>query len=200
LAAVITAAERAGLDGLAVLDHNSIEGAVALAKMAPFQVIVGEEIYTPDGEIAGLFLQERIPPGQSLPQTVDCIREQGGLVYVPHPFDKYRGSAIGEQALVSVCERVDVLEVLNARVLVAADNCRAAEFAAAHGLAAGAGSDAHTAQEIGAAFVEMPAFDGAESFRHGLERAEICGELSSPHVHLQSTWAKIRRRLCTPRD
>lgn len=195
LEGVIDAVRSAGLDGVAVLDHNAVAGAIALREKAPFRVIVGEEVYTTEGEIAGLFMRERIPPGLLLSQAVDRIRDQGGLVYVPHPFDRYRRSALGEQALRSILEKVDVIEVFNARVLFAADNRRAWEFAAAHGLPRGAGSDAHSAQEIGRACVEMNSFDDADGFLRGLEQAQVCGTLSRPHVHLHSTWAKIRRRL-----
>jgi predicted metal-dependent phosphoesterase TrpH len=192
---VVEAVQRAGLDGVAILDHNEIAGGIRLQELAPFQVIVGEEVYTKEGEVAGLFLRERIPPGLLLSEAVERIRDQGGLVYVPHPFDRYRGSALGEQALATILQEVDVIEAFNSRVMLPADNRRAAEFAGAHGLLQGAGSDAHSASEIGHAFVEMPAFDDVDSFLRSLEQGEVCGRLSRPHVHLYSTWAKVRRRM-----
>ena len=95
---VIRAAGSNGLDGVAVIDHNEFEGAKRLAKMAPFPVIVGEEVLTREGEVAGLFLRERVPPGLSLEETVTRIKAQGGLVYVPHPLARDVPQSAGHQA------------------------------------------------------------------------------------------------------
>jgi predicted metal-dependent phosphoesterase TrpH len=183
------------LGGVAVLDHNTIEGALELQKLAPFPVIVGEEVYTTEGEVGGLFLRETVPAGLSARETVSRIRVQGGLVYVPHPFDRYRRSPVGEQTLLSIVDSVDVIEVLNARVLVGRDNAMAQAYAHARGILCGAGSDAHSAAEIGRAFVDMPAFCDLASFVRSLSQGVIRGQISGPHVHLYSTWAKLRRRL-----
>jgi len=187
---VITMTVRRGLGALAITDHNSIEGALVLRGMAPFQIIVGEEIDTSEGEITGLFLEELIPPGCTAAETVARIKDQGGLVYVPHPFDLQRRHRLCESALRAILDDVDILEVLNARVLWPAHNARARRFAQTHGLLMSAGSDAHTPLEIGRAFVEMEPFTDAESFLHSLASARVRGALSGPHVHLYSTWAK----------
>jgi predicted metal-dependent phosphoesterase TrpH len=192
---VTAAAQRRGLGALAVLDHNAIEGALALQALSPFTVIVGEEIYTTEGEIAGLFLRELIPPGLTPAQTVARIQEQGGLVYIPHPFERIRQARLNERALMEILDHVDAIEVLNARVMRPQDNGRAKRFAQAHDLPAGAGSDAHTAAEIGQAYVEMPPFTDPDSFLRSLSEGKVCGGLSLPHVHWFSTWAKIRKRL-----
>ncbi len=192
---LVAAAVRRGLGALAVLDHNEIEGALALSKRAPFPVIVGEEVYTAEGEVAGLFLQERVPPGLSLEQAIARIKEQGGLLYIPHPFDRYRSSALGEPALMRILDQVDVIEVLNARALYQADNEKAMQFAGAHGIPGGAGSDGHTPGEIGQAYVEMEPFVGKDDFLRSLSQARVGGGVSSPHVHLYTTLAKIRRRI-----
>jgi len=192
---VIAAAQRQGLGALAVLDHNAIEGALALQALAPFAVIVGEEIYTTEGEIAGLFLRELIPPRLTPMQTVARIHEQGGLVYIPHPFESIRQARLNERALMEVLDHVDAIEVLNARVMRPQDNARAVRFAQAHDLPAGAGSDAHTAAEIGQAYVEMPPFTDPDSFLRSLSKGKVGGGLSLPHVHWFSTWAKIRKRM-----
>ncbi|MBC7261726.1 MAG: PHP domain-containing protein, partial [Chloroflexi bacterium] len=104
LEAVIAAALERGLGALAITDHNAIEGALALQRMAPFPVIVGEEILTAEGDIIGLFLQELIPPKLTPAQTIARIREQGGVVYIPHPFD-FRRSALPEPVLYSLLEQ-----------------------------------------------------------------------------------------------
>jgi predicted metal-dependent phosphoesterase TrpH len=192
---LIAAAQRRGLAALAVLDHNEIEGALALKEMAPFPVVVGEEIYTSEGEVAGLFLQERVPPGLPLEEAVARVKAQGGLLYIPHPFDRHRSSALGEPSLLRILDQVDALEVLNARALYAADNEKAMRFAASHGIPGGAGSDGHTTGEIGQAYVEMEPFADRDDFLLSLSRSRIGGGISSPHVHLYTTWAKIRKRI-----
>jgi len=191
---VISAVQHRGLGAIAVTDHNAIAGAFELQRMAPFRVIVGEEILTSEGEIIGLFLKEHIPEGLTPATTASRIREQGGLVYIPHPFDLYRDSRLNETALMAILGQVDVLEVLNARVTLPAHNERAGEFASEHGLLRGAGSDAHTPFEIGQAYVEMPAFADKASFVQALATCHVGGGLSLPHVHLFSTWAKLQKR------
>lgn len=193
LEVVIAAALDRSLGALAITDHNAIEGGLALQRIAPFPVIVGEEILTTEGDIIGLFLREFIPPKLTPAQTIARIREQGGMVYIPHPFD-FRRSALPEPVLRAILAQVDAIEVLNARTLLPALNERAQHFAHKHGLLCGAGSDAHTAAEIGQAYVEMPPFTDKESFLHSLAAARVYGTLSLPHVHLFSTWAKMRKK------
>ena len=192
---IIATAQQRGLGALAILDHNTIAGGLALREMAPFPVVVGAEVMTSAGEIAGLFLSEEIPRGLSPQETVARIHEQGGLVYIPHPFDSLRSSRLEEAALLAILEQVDILEVLNARVVRPADNERARLFAQAHGLPGGAGSDAHTPVEIASAYVEMAPFEDRDSFLRSLAQGTVRGSESPAHVHLFSTWAKIRRML-----
>jgi len=191
---VIEAVQRRGLAGVAITDHNSIAGALELQRMAPFTVIVGEEIMTTKGEIIGLFLQEHIRPGQTPAETIACIREQSGVVYIPHPFDAYRDSRLCEHVLMEVIDEVDALEVLNARVTLPAHNERARDLAQMYHLLGGAGSDAHTPFEIGQAYVEMQPFADKPGFLRSLASGHIGGSLSLPHVHLFSTWAKLQKR------
>ncbi len=186
---------------MAVTDHNTIAGALAVQKLAPFRVIVGSEIATDRGEITGLFLQHEIPAGLPLRETVCRIHDQGGLVYVPHPLDRVRPSALGYDALMEIIGEVDVIEVLNARVTFAIDNQQAAAVAQRHGLAVGAGSDAHAGLEIGCAGVEMAPFGTGEEFLAGLRQGQIYGGISSPLVHLGSghaRWAKRLQALISP--
>ena len=192
---IIRAVLGRGLDGLAITDHNSIEGALTLRGMAPFLVIVGEEIATREGEIIGLFLREAIPRGLSPEETIAAIREQQGLVYVPHPFDRIRRNALGARVLERIAQQVDALEVLNARNFLPQDNELARRFAESHGLAMGAGSDGHIPSEIGRAYVEVEPFDGPASFLAALRRGRVVGSLSSPLVHVATTCVKLRRRV-----
>jgi len=196
---VIRWVQRRGLDALAITDHNTIAGARALAEMAPFPVIIGEEIMTTEGEIIGLFLSEEVEPLLTPQETVDVIHRQGGVVYVPHPVDRVRDSRLSYVALMAIIDRVDVIEVLNARVTFASDNELAGEIAEAHGLLAGAGSDAHQGFEIGHACVELLPFDTASEFLESLAEGEIRGRISSPLVHVGSTYAKMAKGLRAPR-
>lgn len=186
---------QAGIDCVAVTDHNSIQGALEVQRIAPFKVIVAEEISTSEGEIIGLFLSEAVPKGLTPEETVRAIREQGGLVCVPHPFDRLRQSELREDALLRIVGDVDIIEAFNARTTLQRDNERAARFAAEHGKLMSAGSDAHTPGEIGLAHVEMPDFEGPEEFLAALGEGRIVGRRAIPLVHVVSTLAKIRTRL-----
>lgn len=183
---IITAVQSAGLDGIAVTDHNEFRGALELQRRAPFLVIPGEEIKTGAGEIIGLFLQERIPPGLDPLETVDRIHAQGGLAYVPHPFDEVRGSRLEHWALDVVAPHLDLLEVFNARNAWPAFNRRALAYAREHELLAGAGSDAHTYAEYGRAYIDVPPFASPQEFRESLRAGSWHGRLSSPVVHART--------------
>jgi len=195
LEAVIEACRGRGLDKVAITDHNTIAGALALSEMAPDLVIVGEEIKTKVGEIIAYFLTEEVPKGLPLEEAIARVRQQGGVVGVPHPLDRLRREALGRTHLLSIIEQVDLLEVFNARTVFPADNRRALELAREHGLLATAGSDAHTPGEIGQAYVEMPAFNDRDEFLRSLAEGQIVGRLTSPLIHLVSTWAKLVEKL-----
>jgi predicted metal-dependent phosphoesterase TrpH len=170
-------ASEAGLDVVCVTDHNVTSAAVAAAERdLGVRVIVGEEIRTSRGDVIGLFLTERIPYVLPLPEVISRIRAQGGLVYVPHPFDPAR-SSLGP-ALPGMCTdgAVDIIEVFNAKIADQAQNDRAARIAGKFALPGGAGSDAHDATGVGAAYLEMADFDGPASFLAGLASARVTGE------------------------
>lgn len=193
--ALVEACRRRGLGAIAVTDHNTVAGGLAVRKIAPFPVIVGAEIKTSQGEIIGLFLEEEIPRGLTPEETIRRIRQQGGLVGVPHPFDRLRRSAIQREALWDILDQIDYLEAFNARMVFAADNRMAFELAQRRGLPMSSGSDAHTWFEYGRAYVEMPRFNGRDDFLEALREGRVHGQPSPPLVHLVSTWNKLRRRL-----
>jgi predicted metal-dependent phosphoesterase TrpH len=176
------AVRSSGLDVVCITDHNAIRGAVELSSRLPCRVIVGEELRTHAGEIIGLFLRERIPVGTSPVQAAHDIRAQGGVVYVPHPFDPMRRN-MAEPALYELAEQglVDAVEVLNAKTSLRSLNQRAADFAAEFGLLAGAGSDAHVPNALGAAYVEMPDFDGPTDFLAKLPLGRVVGHHWDEH-------------------
>ncbi|MDQ3122379.1 MAG: glycosyltransferase [Actinomycetota bacterium] len=169
-------AEEIGLGAIAVTDHNVFGGAldaVELARSRDLIVIPGEEVKTDgQGEVIGLFLEEEIPRGMSFGDTIDAIREQGGLVYLPHPFDRLH--AIADPAtLHRHLAEIDVFEVFNARLLRDSFNDEALRFARKYRLLQGAGSDAHVLQGVGTGALCMRRFDGAEEFMLSLRTAEV---------------------------
>jgi len=181
-----------GINCIAVCDHGTTEGAIKLKSLAPFTVIVAEEILTPHGEIMGMFLQETIPSGLSVEQTLASIRTQGGLVCIPHPFDTFRQSALDNGAIEAIVDRIDIIEVFNSRAPLLRSSTKAALFAEKHGIAKSAGSDAHTIAEIGNAYVEMPEFDGRDDFLQALREGEVVGHRTNPMRHFASVWARLR--------
>ncbi|HEY4826437.1 MAG TPA: CehA/McbA family metallohydrolase [Solirubrobacteraceae bacterium] len=172
---VLLAEARArGLGAIAVTDHNEISGAhEAQARADGIEVIVGEEVKTADqGEVIGLFIEEKIPRGMTLQATIAEIKRQGGLVYVPHPFDRLH-SVPDYEHLLDVLDDVDAIEVFNPRVAISEFNDEAARFAAKYRIPAGAGSDAHVPQGLGSVRIRMREFDGPEEFLESLRDADI---------------------------
>ncbi len=182
--AIVRRARAMGLDALCITDHDEIDGAFEIAGLGEMPIVIGEEVRTSEGEIIGLFLRERIAPGMSPEETIAAVRAQGGLVYVPHPFDTYRGSRLQPAALERVVEHVDILEVFNARNLRRWQNDAALAFATKHRLLMGAGSDSHTSYEIGHAYVDVPAFDGPQQLLAALASGVPTGRLTNPLVHV----------------
>jgi predicted metal-dependent phosphoesterase TrpH/glycosyltransferase involved in cell wall biosynthesis len=176
-----TARER-GLGAIAVTDHNEISGALearAKAERYGVKVIVGEEVKTAgQGEVIGLFIEEKIPRGMSLEETIAEIRRQGGLVYVPHPFDRLHAVPDYEH-LLAVVDDIDAIEIFNPRIAIAAWNEEAVRFAGKYRIPGGAGSDSHVAQGLGAVRIRMRDFDGPEEFLESLRDADILGRPSS---------------------
>lgn len=195
--AVLRTAEARGIHWLAITDHNEIDAALALRDAAPDRVIAGEEVKTREGfDLIGLFLHQRIPRRTPALESCQRIRDQGGVVYVPHPFDVARSGA-GDRYLDELAEWIDVVEVHNARCWSESTNARAAAWADRNGKLHGAGSDAHTLAEIGAGYVEMPAFrPDRDSFLAALADGDVVGRTrSSPVYRLSSIYAKIRKQL-----
>jgi glycosyltransferase involved in cell wall biosynthesis len=171
---LLAEAQQRGLGAIAVTDHNEISGALeARAKAHGIQVIVGEEVKTAEqGEVIGLFIEEKIPRGMTLQETIAEIRRQGGLVYVPHPFDRMH-SVPDYEHLLDIIDDVDAIEIFNPRVAIHEFNEEAVRFAAKYRIPAGAGSDAHVPQGLGSVRIRMRAFDGPEEFLQSLRDADI---------------------------
>ena len=194
--AIVARCLEVGLGCIAVTDHNTIDGALAVQRVAPFPIIVGEEIRSADGEIIGLFLQEPVPRGLPAAETARLIKAQGGLVSIPHPFDRFRRAVIGEAGLREVLPYADIVEVFNARNTFQSSDRRAAALAQRHGLLRSAVSDAHTPYEIGRAYVEMREFDGTpDDFIAALGEGKTAGRRTTPLIHCLTTLTKLKRRL-----
>jgi glycosyltransferase involved in cell wall biosynthesis len=171
---LLETAKRVGLGAIAITDHNEISGALEARERADgIKVIVAEEVKTADqGEVIGLFIEEKIPRGMTLQETIAEIRRQNGLVYVPHPFDRMH-SVPDYEHLLDVVGDIDAIEVFNPRVAFSAFNEEAARFAAKYRIAAGAGSDSHVVQGLGSVKIRMRDFDGPEEFLQSLRDADI---------------------------
>jgi hypothetical protein len=173
---LLATAREQGLGAIAVTDHNEVSGAFeAVEKAADFgvKIIIAEEVKTASqGEVIGLFLKERIPRGLTLEETVAEIKRQGGLVYVPHPFDRMHAVPDYEH-LLKILDDVDAIEVYNPRVAIGSFNEEAERFAAKYQIVRGAGSDSHVAAGLGSVRIRMRDFDGPEEFLESLRHAEI---------------------------
>jgi glycosyltransferase involved in cell wall biosynthesis len=171
---LLSEAQSRGLGAIAVTDHNEISGALeARAKANGIKVIVAEEVKTGgQGEVIGLFIEKKIERGMTLQETIDEIKRQGGLVYVPHPFDRLH-SVPDYEHLLGVLDQVDAIEVFNPRVAISEFNEEAARFAAKYRIPAGAGSDAHVPQGLGSVRIRMRDFNGPEEFVESLRDADI---------------------------
>ena len=185
-----------GLGCIAVTDHTTVDGARRLKDMAPFKVIIGQEVMTLDGEITGLFIEEPLAQHRPLAETVAEIRSQSGLVYIPHPCELIRfKKRLDHGALSEVIDQVDVIETFNARATIGLFNDRALALAERYGSHRGAGSDAHSAAEIGRAFVSMPDFENVDGFLDALSRGTINGSRSGLWVHIATLARKALIRL-----
>jgi predicted metal-dependent phosphoesterase TrpH len=171
-----TARDR-GLGAIAITDHNEVSGALEARRIAGemggIEVIVAEEVKTAEqGEVIGLFLEEKIPKGMTMAETIAAIRDQGGLVYVPHPFDRFH-SVPDYEHLLDIVEEIDILEVFNPRVALTAFNEEAERFARKYRIVSGAGSDSHVAQGLGSVRVRIHEFDGPAEFLEAMRDADI---------------------------
>ncbi|MEO5940483.1 MAG: PHP domain-containing protein [Candidatus Limnocylindrales bacterium] len=196
---VRTAASR-GLTHLAITDHDRIDGALEArdlaARIAPgLALIVGEEVRTADGDLICLFLEEAIPPGLPAEETIARARAQGGLVGVPHPFDRLRGSLLRDARMERLASAVDWIEAHNARIAMGNGNQLAAEFAHEHGLPGIAVSDAHSSFEVGVAYTCLVGDPStAAGLLAALPTADLVTGRASLYVRLLTPIAKIVQR------
>jgi predicted metal-dependent phosphoesterase TrpH len=192
---------RKGIDCVAVTDHNEIEGAFVIEKLArekadgKLKVVIGEEVKTLEGEIIGLFLKEFVPRNLTPEDTVRAIHDQGGVAVVPHPYDIFRRSVIKPDALERVKHSVDAIEGFNCRNILERHDNRAKGLARGVAKPMTVGTDSHSPWELGGAWLEMDDFETPQDFLDALKGGRMMGHRSLPMVHWISTYAKIRWRL-----
>ena len=194
----MAAAKRRGLDGIAITNHDRFAGHDEAQRAAgpDFVIIPGEEVFSSAGEIIGLFLTHEIPGGCSPLATAEAIRAQGGVVVIPHPFDRYRRGAIGEAALNNLNRAglVDAVEIFNGRMMHPLDNREARRWAQAHDIPVTVGSDGHSTLEYGASYNLIAPFTDAASFKVNLRGAMQHMHRAPQWVHFVSTFEKRRRK------
>ncbi len=173
---LLEAVTESAIDVLCITDHNAIAGAVELADRLPCRVVIGEELRVGSGEIIGLFLTERLPQGIGLIEAAQRIRDQGGVVYVPHPFDPMRNCLRPSDIDRLVAEDlVDGIEGRNSKTSLESLNAKAVRYGLDHDLFIGAGSDAHVPTAVGAAYLEMPDFETPRQFLDNARKGRIVG-------------------------
>jgi len=193
--AILARAEERGVNRVAITDHNLLDVALEMHQRYPDRVIPGEEVRTREGiDVIGLYIRTLIPKGTPARESCELIREEGGIVYLPHPYAPGKGgSGRHAEALVPF---VDVVEVFNARLHPGRHNQPAEELAKVHGKLRGAGSDAHTVGEVGGGWVEVPFHQNEpEALLAALAESRVHGVTTPYWVHLASTWAKVRKKL-----
>ena len=158
-----------GLDRIALTDHNTVEGALALAEIAPDLAIVGEEAKTREGEVIGLFITRRLPPYMRAEDVMDMIHDMGGLTYVPHPLDRHRSNFSAER-MAELANRIDIIETYNAWC-EPAENQAAARLAKDLEKVSATGSDAHAASELGRSWMEIDDYTTPQDFLEKLRTA-----------------------------
>ncbi len=190
-----TAQER-GIDRVVITDHNTIAGALEAKVLAPDQVIVGEEIMTMEGgELLAAFVTEEVPSGLPVDEVIKRLRDQGAFISVSHPFDRLRGGGWSHSSLIDMLDRIDAIEVFNARCFPPIYNKRAFTFADKQGIPGTVGSDAHTVYELGRATMQLPVFDDAASLRQVIPEAVYETRLTSLLLRLSSRYAMFRKQI-----
>ena len=194
--AIVSRSLKTGINCLAITDHNTIDGALEIQTIAPFTVIIGEEIKSSGGEIIGLFLDEVIPPGLTPLETAKAIKAQSGLVMAPHPFDRVRSSALGLKGFHEIISYLDLIETFNGRNWLNSSDLKATELSLKYNLGAVTVTDSHSTLELGRSYNLMPQFDGTPSgLLTSLTKSKAIMARSRFITRLAPLSAKIRKRM-----
>ncbi len=192
---IIEICKKKNIDVLGVADHNEIRGAFRLQKIAPFRVIVGQEILSKDGEVIGFFLKEFIKSGLSMVETIKAIKAQGGISYLPHPYDSTtRKTSVSTDKLIQTAKIVDIIEVHNGRTILYSDNTRAVRLAKENDKPEGVGSDAHTLFEFGRNYLLMNDFKIPSEFLESVKTAKLFKKHVMPWVFIITKWQRFVKK------
>jgi len=196
--AILRRAAERGIHRVAMTDHNLLELSLEMHRRYPDRVIPGEEVRTEEGmDLIGLFIRREIPRGTPAREACHLIREDGGIIYLPHPYAPGKGAS-GRFAE-EMAPLVDVVEVFNARLHPGRLNAPALALAQSREKLQGAGSDAHMVGEVGWGWVEVPWHENSpEGLMEALAHGKVGGKTSSHWVHVASTWAKVHKKLKLP--
>ena len=193
---VVRHCQNSGLDLVAITDHGTIDGALEVERSTSLPLIIGEEVNSGAGDIICLFLMQSVPNGLSPLETVREIKDQGGLVLVPHPFDRLRPSALRYSALMEILPFIDLIEGYNSHTFFPIDNYRGVVFAREHSLRMVACSDAHSALELGNTYTEVPDFDGtAAGLFQAAGSGRMAGRTPNPLWLMAPGFARLRKAL-----
>ena len=184
-----------GVDRVVITDHNNNLGGLHAQRLDAQLAIPGEEVQTTAGELLAFFVTQEVPRDLSPKETIARLRDQGAFISVSHPYDVLRSGSWAEKDLLEILPLVDAIETFNARCMKASYNRQAQALAQQHGVLGTAGSDAHTAFELGQAAMLLPEFNDAESLRQALRQAQPQMRLSSPFVHFSSRYAVWRKKM-----
>lgn len=193
--ALIEACIEQNINCIAVTDHDTVDGAYRVKQLAPFKVIIGEEISSSDGHIIGLFLKDVIPSGLSAEVTVSRIKAQGGIAIAPHPFSRLAGRDSLGDVLESDPALFDVIEVANSNNLIRSDDDRALDFATTYAIPSIGGSDAHHVSGIGSNIVTLPDFNCPASFLKSLAEATISNRIHPAHYFAKLALTQVSFRM-----
>lgn len=183
-----------GIDVAILADHNNLADRKPVEKFTKVKIIPGEEINTKEGEVIGIFIEEKTPPGLTPEETIRQIKGQGGLVVIPHPFDRFRRKVLNQQSLIRNIKDIDIIEVFTARNILNKDNQKALELAKKYGKVKIIGSDAHLTSELGNTYMEFEPFDSPRDFLEKLKEAKFYTQKASLFVHPLSKIIKVLKR------
>ncbi len=196
LSKLIHICKQKGINYIAITDHNTIAGALQLKRILPsdnklLKIIIGEEITTLDGHIIGLFLKKEISPHMTLEKTISEIKKQGGLVFVPHPFDIFRDSRIGFKKFKKIANQVDIIEIFNGRTIFFWNDKKAKKMSKKYNIISATGSDSHTKWELGRIYTEIENFTSPSDFLQKLKKGKIKTGSTLFYPYIISIWEKI---------
>lgn len=182
------------LDMIAITDHNTTEFALQMQQQLGDRIIVGEEIMTTRGEIIGLYLTQTIPSGLTPTETIEQIRSQGGIVYVPHPFETIR-SGLSPSVLEEIASTIDLIEICNGRAFLQNRSSQTVVWSRLNNVTGAASSDAHGSLGLGKTYSSLPEIPTKENLIELLQRATHHTGRPSARSLLYPKYHKLRKKI-----